>query len=186
MPNKLLIGAFALLILGGSFFIGYRYTESIKDSNTLERQKIQLEFAKLQQEKDLEVKKADQERIKEETKLESQRQEAEAIVQANLAKAEKYDTCIAQADKQYEVGWKNTCNLLSIRNKAEYADCYERCSNPTKTYSCADGGDPAKFCRDDYPLIDAVNCRELPSRNADPIIKEREKAKETCLQLFKQ
>lgn len=185
MSKKLLLAVTVSVMLVGAVFVGFRYTNAINIKNDLEREKIQLEFKKLQQQREIETQKLEQDLLKEEARFEAQRQTAEREERMNSEKEKKYNNCITQADAQYDRSWNSACKYLSIRNEVENADCYKRCSNPTASFSCADGGDPEHFCRENYPSVEPTNCRALPSSRANPIIKSRDKAKEVCLQRYK-
>lgn len=178
MTRRLLASGIAILVLLGIGFIGFRYTSAISEKNRLEQKRIDLEFKKLEQEKEIREFNAEQDRLKEEIKIQAQREDAEA-------REEKYSSCIDAANEQYDRSWRNNCMVLSEKNKTEYADCFERCSNSTAKFACADGGDPARFCRDMYPSVSPTDCRALPAKIADPITKSRDKARDTCLQLYK-
>lgn len=166
------------IVVAGLF--GWGYINAINEKNRIESEKLemqaQVESNKLEQQQ-LEQTKLNAEKELQEAKIEAEKQ-------AQIVKKDDYLVCLQRAEQNYNDSWNYACALLSKESEADYNNCFNRCSNPTPTYSCADGGDPASFCREGHPKVEAFNCAKLRSSVGKPILDRLEKDKDNCVKLY--
>ncbi len=155
--HALIIGGLVVVLLLGGLF--WNYTETIKEKNAIERERIEanerMKEAELQQERDLQEAKIQAEKNKE------------------LDKQLSYNICIASAEDRYDANWDADCKLEYEKNEKEY----EKCFNVNKaTYGDAQ---TVKVCRGFYPALKKTDCT-LPKFRADENNRLLKEEKDRC------
>jgi len=129
MTRRLLASGIAILVLLGIGFIGFRYTSAISEKNRLEQKRIDLEFKKLEQEK-------------EQNKL------AEAAAQA-ARKQEENEEAIRQKDAEklaaVKASFFTECQKIRKQNWDDMVDFLNTCTRYGNTIEHCQSSDAMKI-----------------------------------------